>query len=249
MDNLRARGFFHFTKKRPCSMTSLLLHSDAEIIKAYSAVMYGLLSYYRAADNFSRVKSIITHLRKSCILTLARKHKKRKPWAYQTYGDDVSVKIDGSKIVELPTRSFVSGLSKKFLMDDPTLSYNLTDILNKHSFRLSIGKSYFVRCSVHECANSDIEIHHVKKLNRKMSNSGMLTVLDRKGRRVKGLAAVLTAIKRKQLPLCRKHHLEFETGKYSPLDDKYMSNLYNTKIPDSKTLNSILRFGSYDKKP
>jgi hypothetical protein len=26
-----------------------------------------------------------------------------------------------------------------------------------------------------------------------------------------------------------------------------MSSLYKTEIPDSKTLNSILRFGSYDK--
>jgi len=248
MDNLRAKGFFHFTKKRPCSNNSFLLHSDAEIIKAYSAVMYGLLYYYRAADNFSKVKSIISHLRKSCILTLARKHKKNKSWAYETYGDDVSVKVEGSKILELPTREFVSGLSKKFLVDDPTLSFNLTDILNKHLIRLSIGKSYFVRCAVYGCTNSDIEIHHVKKLNRKVSNSGMVTVLNKKGKRVKGLPAILTAINRKQLPLCKKHHLEFETGKYSVLDDKYMSSLYNTKIPDSKTLNSVLRFGSYDKK-
>jgi len=247
LDNLRSKGFFHFTKKKPCSNSSFLLHSDVEIIKAYSAVMYGLLSYYRAADNFSNVKSIISHLRKSCILTLARKHKKKKAWAYETYGDDVSIRVDDSKIIELPTRDFVSRLEKKFLIDDSTLSFNLSDILNKHLSRLSISKSYFVRCAVYDCTNSDIEIHHVKKLDRKVSYSGMVSVINRKGKRVKGLAAVLTAMNRKQLPLCRKHHLEFETGKYSPLDNKYLSSLYNTKIPDSKTLNAVLRFGSYDK--
>lgn len=76
----------------------------------------------------------------------------------------------------------------------------------------------------------------------------MVNVITRKGKRVKGLAAVLIAMNRKQLPLCRKHHLEFETGKYSPFDNKYLSSLYNTKIPDLKTLNAVLRFGSYDKK-
>jgi len=134
------------------------------------------------------------------------------------------------------------------LIDDSTLSFNLSDILNKHLSRLSISKSYFVRCAVYGCANSDIEIHHVKKLDRKVSYSGMVNVLNRKGKRVKGLPAVHTAINRKQLPLCRKHHLEFETGKYTTLDNKYLSSLYNTKIPDSKTLNDVLRFGSYDKK-
>lgn len=106
--------------------------SDAEIVKAYSAVIYGLLSYYRAADNFNKVKSIISHLRKSCMLTLARKHKKNKAWAFENYGDDVSVKVNDSTVVELPTREFVSRLGKKFLIDDPTLNFNLTDILQKY---------------------------------------------------------------------------------------------------------------------
>lgn len=132
LDDLRSKGFFHFTKKRPCSNNSFLLLSDAEIVKAYSAVIYGLLSYYRAADNFNKVKSIISHLRKSCILTLARKHKKNKAWAFENYGDDVSVKVNDSTVVELPTREFVYRLGKKFLIDDPTLNFNLTDILQKY---------------------------------------------------------------------------------------------------------------------
>ena len=47
---------------------------------------------------------------------------------------------------------------------------------------------------------------------------GKFSVLDRKGRRVKGLPAVLTSINRKQLLLCHEHHLDFESGKYHPLD-------------------------------
>ena len=33
---------------------------------------------YQAADNFSKIKNILFHLRKSCVLTLARKHNKNK---------------------------------------------------------------------------------------------------------------------------------------------------------------------------
>ena len=51
--------------------------------------MCGLLSYYRATDNLSDVKVMLTHLRKSCIFTLARKHNKNKVWIYKNYGIDV----------------------------------------------------------------------------------------------------------------------------------------------------------------
>lgn len=52
-------------------------------------------------------------------------------------------------------------------------------------------------------------------------------MLDRKGRRVKGLPAVLTSINRKQLPLCHKHHLDFEAGKYHPLDYSKLNSVLN----------------------
>lgn len=51
-----------------------------------------------------------------------------------------------------------------------------------------------------------------------MDLDGSTFVIDRKGRRVKDLPAILTMLNRKQLPLCRKHHLEFEKGIFSNLD-------------------------------
>ncbi len=43
----------------------------------------------------------------------------------------------------------------------------------------------------------------------------------------------MTSINRKQLPLCRKHHLEFEAGKFSPLDYSKLSSVLG-KIPKPK---------------
>lgn len=246
-NDFRLKGFFHKKINRPCGNTFLIRNSDAEIIKAYSAIIYGLLSYYRAADNFIQLKSIIAHLRKSCLFTLARKHNKSKSWAYKTYGDDVKFEVAPNSFVELPSRDYVSNLSQKFLMDESPLDFNLTTIFNNYRIRLGAGKSYFSRCAVQDCHCNDIEIHHVKKLHRKVDSSGQVSILNRKGKRVRGLGAILSANNGKQLPLCKKHHREFEFGKYSPLDTGYLSSFYNRSIPDSKMLYSVFNTGSYNK--
>ena len=89
----------------------------------------------------------------------------------------------------------------------------------------------------------------MKKLYRKVDRYGQVSVLNNKGKRAKGLAAVLTAVHRKQLPLCTKHHLEFESHRYSELDTSYLSSLYCRTIPDYKDLRSVFSSGSFSPKP
>lgn len=76
--NFRLKGFFHLKVNKACGNIFFFSYSDAEIIEIYSIIMYGLLFYYQAADNFIKIKNILFHLRKSCVLTLARKHNKNK---------------------------------------------------------------------------------------------------------------------------------------------------------------------------
>lgn len=61
-----------------------------------------------------------------------------------------------------------------------------------------------------------------------------------KGNRVTGLAAVLTSINRKQISLCHKHHLEFESGVFSPLDysklNRVLLNIPKPKLGDFKPI-------------
>lgn len=147
-NDFRLKGFFHKKRNRPCGSTLFIRNSDAEIIKAYSAIIYGLLSYYQAADNLTKVKSIVAHLRKSCLFTLARKHKKSKSWAYETYGDDVKLEVAPNFFVELPSRDFVSNLPQKFLINESSLDFNLTRIFNNYKIRLGAGRSYFSKCAV-----------------------------------------------------------------------------------------------------
>jgi len=75
-NKLTIQGFFHWKKKAPQSNVYLIINSDVDIIKTYSQIIQGLINYYRAADNFSSVKGVAEALRRSCALTLSRKHKK-----------------------------------------------------------------------------------------------------------------------------------------------------------------------------
>jgi hypothetical protein len=73
----------------------------------------------------------------------------------------------------------------------------------------------------------DIEVHHIRALNRKVNNNGVKSILNMEGKRVTGLPAVLSMLRRKQLPLCSNHHLEFKKGIYSQLDYEKLSTVLN----------------------
>jgi hypothetical protein len=96
----------------------------------------------------------------------------------------------------------------------------------KVKFR-SHGLSFISFCSVKDCKNTDIEIHHMDRLKRTIKKNGMRAVVDKKGRTVTGIHAILTSIRRKQLPLCKSHYLEFESGKLSNLDRIKLNEVLN----------------------
>ena len=245
-NRLRVQGYLHPTQNRVCSNGYLVTLSDADIVLGYSALMHGLLSYYRAADNFTRIKSLVSKLRSGCLLTLARKHKKKVNWAYSIYGEDASVILpDVGRKVKLPSAAYISGLGTKFLLGDANAVkvFNLETITRKFMKRQNISSVYFSRCSVVGCTNSEIEIHHIRKLERVNHSDGSRSILTRKGSRIKGLPAVLTAMSRKQLPLCKTHHLEFEKGVYRPIDTEYLRNSLNINSPESDQLRNAFLQG------
>jgi hypothetical protein len=244
IQKLKDRGFFHGTQDRPTGCQQLLLLNDAEIIIFYSVLIRGLINWYRCADNFSSVKGIDAILRKSCLFTLARKHNKSKAWAYSTFGDDVVLKLPHGPAVSLPTRAYIGSLPSKFLVKDPDLAgFNLDQLLNRYQFRLTQGRKYFQQCAVNDCPNTDIEVHHMKRLFRKTSGDRGTSILNDKGRRVTGTSTVLSAMNRQQLPLCRDHHLDFEKGVYHELDTTYLKGAFSTKVLDSVVAEQLFKGG------
>lgn len=141
IEKLTIAGFYHAFRGRPIANTKLLQLNDIEIVSAFSSIIFGLLNYYRPVDNFSGVKGIVEGLRRSCALTLARKHKKNHFWVYQNYGSDIRVEVLG-RIYCLPTMSQVAKLSPKFLITEE-VGFDLETIINKFRFRDNLGGKFF----------------------------------------------------------------------------------------------------------
>ena len=241
IDRLRIKGFFHHKKNMPVSITAQHL-SDPEVISLYSNIMRGILRYYQCADNLSAVKSILEHLRKSCVLTLCRKHKKKTNWGYKTFGNNVSLNwMD--KTFALPSRSEIRNAPQTFFTNQID-GFCLDKITNAYAFRNRKAELFFASCSVLNCTNTDIEIHHIKRLARKTTIDGTTTILNRKGVRISGIGAFLSVVNRKQLPFCSFHHRKFEKAEYSQLNLKYLKETLNIPVPKEYNVEELINKGS-----
>jgi retron-type reverse transcriptase len=239
---LRLSGYIHPIKNRSIGNSHLNFHTDSEIVSHFNSVIRGLMNWYSGAGNFAKVKGLAHLLRSSCVLTLANKHKKSKYWVYTVYGSEVTV-LNGKKETRLIRRTSIRNHFNDFNLKTDSSSidhYDLDKMIGRFQ-KLNHGIEFFRGCSVTDCLESEnIEVHHIRRLYRKVNNDGIISVLDMKGNRVTGLAAVLTSINRKQIPLCRKHHLEFESGVFSPLDysklNKVLLNIPKPKLGDFKPI-------------
>jgi retron-type reverse transcriptase len=220
-------GFYSTKRKSPLSVPKLIFLNDYEIISFYNTLIRGYLNWFRCADNFTSAKNIIWTLRISCLKTLARKHKKNLKWALTIFTINVTTESPNGKSFNLPSTHEISQLSTKFLLENQFQQPDAQSLLNKYSLRLHSSRHLFSKCAVNGCSNADIEIHHVKKLGRRIDANGKISVVTSNNKRLSGISAILSAVNRKQIPLCSFHHLEFETGNYSPLDIKLFKKIYS----------------------
>lgn len=239
------KNFYHAKRLSPIGNIKITHLSDPEIIAYYSDIMHGLLNFYRPASNFHGIQSLVQGLRRSCHLTLAIKHKKLYDWAIRAYGPDVECKVYG-KVYKLPDVGYTANLSKKFLVTGSSERLNLDGLEKTFFRRLKQGGLFFKQCAVTGCSNFDIEVHHIRKLSRKIAKDGQLTVLNRRGRRVTGKTALLSALNRTQIPLCKAHHLEFEKGNFSELDTDFLKEIYSSKIPGNEKLREVFTQGTME---
>jgi hypothetical protein len=220
-------GFYSAKRNLPLSVPKLIFLNDYEIISFYNSLIRGYLNWFRCSDNFSSTKNIIWTLRMSCLKTLARKHKKNLKWALIIFTINVEAKSPNGIVFRLPSTHEISQMNTTFLLKDDFQQPDAQNLLKKYSLRLHSSSHLFSKCAVAGCSNVDIEIHHVKKLGRRVDRNGKITVLTSNNKRLSGISAVLSAVNRKQIPLCSRHHLEFETGNYSTLDIDFLKKIYN----------------------
>jgi retron-type reverse transcriptase len=219
----------------PKSLTHLLKLEDIQIIDFYKEKAYGILNFFQCADNRWEVIKVANWiLRYSLLHTLAHKYHLTlsqtiskfsiSPKVYRVSteeGKELRSLITGFPTpVEINTREKRFNLSRDWTPDD------IDTLLSKARTLLTKSKARFEKCCVAGCHSTDIEIHHIRKLVKRWKG-GIVTIANkgkRSGTQGSDLEKVrLSALSRKQIPLCAKHHLDFHQGTISlkDLDPSY----------------------------
>lgn len=81
----RLLGFFHPLLDRPIGNIGLINLEDSNIIFFFSYFLNSFLIWYKKAFDYYKVSYILFILKKSCLLTLSRKHRKSRSWSYILY--------------------------------------------------------------------------------------------------------------------------------------------------------------------
>jgi retron-type reverse transcriptase len=228
--NLRLtwKGFLD-SKKRPREQPGWSVLTDYEIVERYNSIIAGLVNYYcPVISSRSNINWFIYVHEFSCYKTLCQKHRTTIRKILRKLGKPLTVTItkDGKKksISLLTTRTYWERL-------EPTVRLIQTNLAKKYENRneelliqgdfKANAKSYFRtafklsgRCAV--CGSKDkVEMHHERHI---------------RGYNVKqqqGFLAIMGALNRKQIPLCRHHHMCVHNGTY---DGVSLSDLYDTRV-------------------
>ena len=124
MNRLRFAGFAHPIKNKASGNTKFQHLNDVEIIEKFNSSIYGLLHWFSGAGNFFKVKGLAMLLRKSCVLTLANKHKKSIFWVYNTYGSNIQILTGPNSNVNLITRHQIINFKSGFYFKVNCLGIN-----------------------------------------------------------------------------------------------------------------------------
>lgn len=203
-------------KKKPMCKNSLLAAEAWLIISYYNSVAHGLLSYFRCVDNLNTIKKIVTyHLRYSLLHTLAHKHKCSLKKVLEMYSKEIKAEGRQGKVVSFINSVVVTNLKKNFLSKGLRNPYsNLT----KSYMSLQRAAISANECAVKNCTETDnIEVHHIRKLFRNIDKTGKVVIQGRV-KKLSGRIAAESALKRKQVPFCPKHHKDWHNGIISKTD-------------------------------
>ena len=171
-----------------------------QIISLFNGMNRGIQNYYRFADNFHKISRIQYILQFSLAKTLAAKYKISVKQVFARFGADITVIVKAQDGKKDRTVSFY--LNHDWKKDRDAFSTNnakidLVQTATAMHTRSKLGKP----CCIGG-ATEDIEMHHVRHI-RKMS-----------AKKATGFQAVMQALNRKQIPVCKQCHQKIHRGDY-----------------------------------
>lgn len=199
-------------------------HSD--ILIYYNSVVRGIYNYYCICRNHGNLFNILWLLKESCALTLARKFKLRTmKKVFKKFGKDLSFR----KIVEIKGKAY----ERKYSFFEPVNTKrvaikNWSSRLDEEELQGLIRKNWnskLTRSNLWEnCAicstDKDVEMHHVRSIR---------DLRDPKGNNKDWFTRAMNGINRKQIPLCRTHHMKLHHNKLDVFETTCFNNYINKK--------------------
>jgi hypothetical protein len=236
-DRMKTWGMLSKNGKPKASGVTFRYH-EISIIEYYKQKALGFLNYYKPASNFHQVKKLVDyHMRWSLIHTLAGKHKKKVYQIIKIYGKTPKVVLEGTDrkdkvLAAFLTNNEVNHRSRGFINSFDPIGF--LENLDKPIVKLSVPKALFSqKCGVIGCTNKDIEVHHVRALQR-VKHGYLVESIKSKDKSLRGSSKIESALNRKQIPLCREHHAQWPKLDKSQIDDFYLRNKVESHISASK---------------
>jgi group II intron reverse transcriptase/maturase len=198
VERLRHKGFCD-ADGFPTAQTRWLLLDADQLIRLYNSILRGLLNYYRFVDNFASLCRIQYILRYSLAKTLAHKYRRSMGAIFRRHGRNLRFEWelrDGRRrSVEFAENTDWTVKTDAFVTHPPD-----PDLLEWQTHLRTRSKLGYP-CLI--CGTAvGVEMHHVRHI-RKMG-----------ARKPKGFRAVMGALNRKQIPVCRSCHQKIHQGEY-----------------------------------
>lgn len=212
---LADKGFLDWNNGRwdPKSITKFIPMKVRDIIIRYKSILMGLFNYYSFVDNRPRLVKLHWILKESLRKTLCRKLRLNKRRFEAKFGKNVIHREQLAKGVRVtsftcpPLKRQPMRFFGKAVFWDPTTAKDW-----KISTDNALG---------HPCANCgsdlNIEMHHIKHIK---TLNAKLSIFDK----------MAAEINRKQIPMCRKCHVDVHRGKYKGKSLRFLNPTKKLKI-------------------
>jgi group II intron reverse transcriptase/maturase len=201
INRLQKKGFCN-KKGNPLHRAPWQQLDEDQIVNLYSSINRGIQQYYRPTDNWASVQRVQYILKYSLAKTLAGKRKSKISRVINGNGD---IKIRTLRKGKEKEIAFFQNHDWKTQRDGFTNTEKV-DIV-RMNIRMRTRSKLGQPCCI--CGDSErVEMHHVRHI-RKMTD-----------KRAKGFSRVMSALNRKQIPVCQKCHRLIHAGQYDGISLK-----------------------------
>lgn len=172
----------------PTGVNKWIFLDHESILQRYNAIIRGYQNYYGPANNVNKLHHINFILKHSCAKTLARKYRLRsRNKVFRKFGPNLTCKLENGKSVSLAITK-----TQKYQGFNKLKPINMIDFLKPASWQIRSQSNLFKACKL--CGSTEnVEMHHVRKLSKDKKFKDSYT-------------ALMSTLKRKQIPVCQKCH-------------------------------------------